>query len=188
MAIPRNLANLAPTLSTTGGSFSTTIGVGAATPSASGAGITFPATQSGSTDANTLDDYEEGTFTPTLKFDGNATGMTFDVTPTGTYVKVGKMVFCQCRMVLTAKGSSTGAATITGLPFTSQSVNSFVSGGECAGWNDVSYTGVIFINCGDNVTELNLFNMTEAGSRTSLTNSNFTNSSRFSWSLVYLVA
>ena len=39
----------------------TTIGVGAATPSASGAGITFPATQSASTDANTLDDYQEYT-------------------------------------------------------------------------------------------------------------------------------
>jgi hypothetical protein len=39
----------------------TTVGVGGATPAASGAGITFPATQSASTDANTLDDYEEGT-------------------------------------------------------------------------------------------------------------------------------
>ena len=47
-----------------------TISVGGATPSASGAGITFPATQSASTDANTLDDYEEGTWTPTV----NSTG------------------------------------------------------------------------------------------------------------------
>jgi hypothetical protein len=43
--------------------FPTTIGVGDATPSASGSGITFPATQSASTNANTLDDYEEGTWT-----------------------------------------------------------------------------------------------------------------------------
>ena len=49
---------------TTTGKVGTTLGVGAATPSASGAGITFPATQSASTDANTLDDYEEGTWTP----------------------------------------------------------------------------------------------------------------------------
>ena len=40
---------------------STTMGVGAATPAASGAGITFPATQSASSDVNTLDDYEKGT-------------------------------------------------------------------------------------------------------------------------------
>ena len=44
-----------------------TIGVGGTTPSASGAGISFPATQSTSTDANTLDDYEEGTWTPDRK-------------------------------------------------------------------------------------------------------------------------
>jgi hypothetical protein len=45
------------------------MGVGGATPSASGAGITFPADQSilgASTNANTLDDYEEGTWTGTL--------------------------------------------------------------------------------------------------------------------------
>ena len=59
----------------------TTIGVGGATPSTSGAGITFPATQSASTDANTLDDYEEGTFTPTVAgyYQINA-GLTFGST------------------------------------------------------------------------------------------------------------
>ena len=43
-----------------------TIGVGNATPAASGAGITFPANEatSASTDPNTLDDYEEGDWTP----------------------------------------------------------------------------------------------------------------------------
>jgi hypothetical protein len=39
------------------------IGIGGATPTASGTGITFPATASASTNANTLDDYEEGTWT-----------------------------------------------------------------------------------------------------------------------------
>ena len=42
--------------------FPATIGVGNATPAASGAGISFPATASASSDANTLDDYEEGTW------------------------------------------------------------------------------------------------------------------------------
>jgi hypothetical protein len=51
--------------------FPTTIGVGDATPSASGSGISFPATQSASTNANTLDDYEEGTWTPTIGWDYN---------------------------------------------------------------------------------------------------------------------
>jgi hypothetical protein len=52
--------------------FPTTIGVGDATPSASGSGISFPATQSASSDANTLDDYEEGTWTPSVGW-GTAT-------------------------------------------------------------------------------------------------------------------
>jgi hypothetical protein len=66
----------------------TTMGVGAATPAASGAGITFPATQSASSDANTLDDYEEGTWTPT---DNSGAGLTF--TNNGSqYTKIGRAV------------------------------------------------------------------------------------------------
>lgn len=68
---------------------STTMGVGAATPSSSGAGITFPASQSASSDANTLDDYEEGIWTPT-QANFIVTG-----TPTisGTYTKIGRVVY-----------------------------------------------------------------------------------------------
>jgi hypothetical protein len=42
------------------------IAVGGATPTTNGSGITFPATQSASSDVNTLDDYEEGDFTPSI--------------------------------------------------------------------------------------------------------------------------
>lgn len=75
-------------LSSTGLKTATTISVGNATPSTSGAGITFPATQSASSNANTLDDYEEGTFTPTQ----NNFVTTGTVTITGRYVKVGSLV------------------------------------------------------------------------------------------------
>lgn len=94
----------------------TTIGVGAATPATSGAGITFPATQSASTDANTLDDYEEGTFTPGISFGGGTTGITYS-TQTGVYTKVGNVVTFAHVIRLTSKGSSTGTALGTGLPF-----------------------------------------------------------------------
>jgi hypothetical protein len=68
-----------------------TISVGNVTPSSSGAGITFPATASASSDANTLDDYEEGTFTPAFK------GSTSDPTVSynwryGYYTKIGNQV------------------------------------------------------------------------------------------------
>jgi hypothetical protein len=85
----------------------TTIGVGNATPSTSGAGITFPATQSASTNANTLDDYEEGTWTATY----NAK------TSTGTYTKIGRVVSIE--VTLNQTGTFSG---ITGLPFSCASV------------------------------------------------------------------
>jgi hypothetical protein len=68
--------------------FPTTIGVGGATPATTGSGITFPATNSPSSDANTLDDYETGTWTPTL------TGFTGSPTITANYVKIGKVLYC----------------------------------------------------------------------------------------------
>jgi hypothetical protein len=102
----------------------TTIGVGGATPSASGAGITFPATQSASTNANTLDDYEEGTFTPILTTTG--TGFTSGGTggSTGKYTKIGNLVSVTGTAVLNGGTSGgTGDVLITGLPFTVASVD-----------------------------------------------------------------
>jgi hypothetical protein len=99
----------------------TTMGVGGATPSTSGAGITFPATQSASSDANTLDDYEEGTWTPTLV----AIGGSFTANPTysaqsGTYTKVGRFVYCNFSLTLSNAGTTTGGPLvgIGGFPFT----------------------------------------------------------------------
>ena len=115
---------------------STTMGVGGATPSTSGAGITFPATQSASSDANTLDDYEEGTWTPSIG--GTATY----TTRLASYVKVGRLVtvFCYISVNLIGTGS---AIQISGLPF---SVSSDIGAGSGA----LSYfasiaTSVVFI-------------------------------------------
>ena len=92
----------------------TTIGVGAATPSASGAGITFPATQSPSSDANTLDDYEEGTWVPTAT---NFTINSGSATWSGAYTKVGRLVTAYFRVVGGNFTVTAGSTTIT-LPFT----------------------------------------------------------------------
>jgi hypothetical protein len=85
-------------------------------PVVSGGGIQFPATQVPSADANALDDYEEGTWTPTIAFGGAAVGITYG-TRTATYTKVGRLVHAGFDITLTAKGSSTGTATIEALPF-----------------------------------------------------------------------
>jgi hypothetical protein len=93
-----------------------TVALQGATSSA-GTGIGFPATQSASNDANTLDDYEEGTWTPRIEFgSGGVTGITYN-TRTGYYVKIGSFVCYQGIITLSNKGSSTGAVTIQGMPF-----------------------------------------------------------------------
>jgi hypothetical protein len=62
------------------------ISVGAAAPTTSGTGITFPAAQSASSNANTLDDYEEGTWTPVVT-GGTLVGTSSN---TGNYTKIGQ--------------------------------------------------------------------------------------------------
>jgi hypothetical protein len=99
--------------------FATTIGVGGATPSASGAGITFPATQSTSSDANTLDDYEEGTWTPTI-FGGSTAGTTTYNVQEGRYTKIGRQVTLNGYVGI-GSATGTGIFQLGGLPFTSTS-------------------------------------------------------------------
>jgi hypothetical protein len=89
------------------------IGIGGATPTASGTGITFPGTQSASTDANTLDDYEEGTWTPSVG--GTAT---YNASSYGRYVKIGRQVSIQFLIEITLLGTGS-TSTMSGLPFTS---------------------------------------------------------------------
>jgi len=95
--------------------FAKTLGVGNATPSTSGAGITFPATQSASTDANTLDDYEEGTWNITVSYSGSTSGVTY-AARTGYYTKMGNVVMVQGAVSLSSKGTGSGTVLIS-LPF-----------------------------------------------------------------------
>jgi hypothetical protein len=99
----------------------TTMGVGGATPAASGAGITFPATQSASTDANTLDDYEEGTWTPTA-FGSSTTGTTTYSDRAGFYTKIGNQVTASFYVDWSAL-TGTGALRFGGIPFTVKNIS-----------------------------------------------------------------
>jgi hypothetical protein len=94
-----------------------TISVGNATPSSSGAGITFPATQSASSDANTLDDYEEGTFTPIISGESVPGTGTYS-TQFGEYTKIGRTVYFRIYLSWSAH-TGTGNAIVSSLPFTS---------------------------------------------------------------------
>jgi len=93
----------------------TTISVGNATPSTSGAGITFPATQSASTNANTLDDYEEGTWSPTLVNCGSGTVVS------ANYLRIGNIVTIRMTIV---SGTFTSNSSNFTLPFSSIGIGS----------------------------------------------------------------
>jgi len=99
--------------------FKSAISVGDATPTTSGAGITFPATQSASSDANTLDDYEEGTWTTTVTSQsGTITTSSFSG---AKYTKIGNIVIITVTITITTVGTASGHCLFT-LPFTGASV------------------------------------------------------------------
>jgi hypothetical protein len=81
-------------------------------------GLKFPATATVSADPNTLDFYQEGTWTPVLSFGGATTGITYGASRYGHYTRIGNRVFFTCYFVLASKGSApTGAPRVSGLPF-----------------------------------------------------------------------
>ena len=80
-------------------------------------GISFPATQSAQSDANTLDDYEEGTWTPTIGASTTLPTSVTYVTQTGRYTKIGRMVSIQGRLQISAISGGVGNFAINGLPF-----------------------------------------------------------------------
>ena len=108
----------------------------------SGNGIDFSATGdgSGTTSSELLDDYEEGTWTPTMKFGGGTTGITYGSIRGGSYTKIGRQVTLNFGIKLSSKGSSTGHAEIHGIPY---STGDLISGttvennGVCAFWDNV---------------------------------------------------
>ena len=112
--------------------------VGTATRTANGGklqisnGITFPATAVACTNANTLDDYEEGTWTPTAPiFTGDASAF-FQV---ANYIKIGRNV--TVFWTLTSGGTSGSVqipTSITGLPYAMGSGASFTTGNGTIAW------------------------------------------------------
>jgi len=159
-----------------------------------GHGINFADSQTNAAGmtSETLDSYEEGTFTPSLSFGQSNTGITYDTagadTTTGHYTKIGRLVNCSVYIKLTSKGSATGVARVEGLPFTPDT-NNAGKGSASIGyfanmdldapltlWTTVNGTSMVvrrihtnwdyLVNCGEG---------------------NFTNTSTLSFSVSYIV-
>jgi hypothetical protein len=160
----------------------TTIGVGNATPAASGAGITFPATQSASSDANTLDDYEQGTFTPVMAFGGASVALTYNGRD-GYYTKIGNTVMITGWIYVDSKGTSTGSATIDGLPFAAANKR---QSALITRMSDFTFSGQLTARL-DSGTAIELLETTGAGVVSAITNADFNTLSLFYFSATYFV-
>jgi len=154
----------------------------------SGTGITFPATQNASSDANTLDDYEEGTWTPVLAFGGASVGVTYiSGYQNGLYTKVGNIVTLTGVIYASSKGTSVGNATIEGIPFNSANTD----GTQCATTprvDTVSFVNVININLSKNTSSLVFTQTTTSGATTLMTNTNFADYSYIAFFITYRAA
>ena len=109
----------------------------------------------GSGSANTLDDYEEGTFTPTM---GAGSGSITTQSNSGFYVKIGSICFIYMDLTLTNKGSASGTLTVSGLPFASSigTRQSFIS-------RENDSTGVLEQFMTDNNASTGFFKATGGG-------------------------
>jgi hypothetical protein len=94
-----------------------------------GGQIKFPASQNASSDANTLDDYEEGTWTPVIGGAAGASGQSYS-SQLGKYTKIGNIVWLSGGFSLSVKGTFSGAyVCVTGLPFSSIEIDAQISVG-----------------------------------------------------------
>ena len=115
--------------STGAATFASGIGIGGAT--ATTGGIQFPATQVAISDANNLDDYEEGTFTPTIQGSSTAGTGTYSH-QIGVYTKIGNLVTINVWINWSAH-TGTGDLLLAGFPFTSIGTTNYRASGTF-GW------------------------------------------------------
>jgi len=149
--------------------------------------IKFPATQVPSSDANTLDDYEEGSWTPVLGGSGGTSGQSYTV-QTGRYVKIGKFIHCHGRIVLSAKGTITTALELQGLPFASENITDAYGTCDCPRFQTFTTTNIIHVSgyISPGVTVARLTTQTAASlSNVEMTTSNVGNTSEIMFSLWY---
>lgn len=122
------------------------------------------------------------TWTPVLYFGTGNTGMAG--TFTGTCVRIGNLVAVYCTFALTAKGSSTGNAKITGLPFAA-AVNTPV----CCRWQNMTSSMIVVAGLCQTNSEMPILGTTAAAANlNSITDAAFSDTSALTFSGVYIAA
>lgn len=141
-----------------------------------GGQVAFPATQNPSANANTLDDYEEGTWTPSL---GGTTTYAFR---TGVYTKIGRQVNLHAGISVTLIGTGS-VGLVTGLPFTPTTVYA-----GSVGLFTSAASNLVFASCFvDSTPQLVITGLTAAGASLSQPCSMFGNGTVCYFSVTYYV-
>lgn len=132
--------------------------------------------------------FNSSSFVPVLNFGGATTGIAYS-NQYGRYYRVGNLVTFSIYIALTNKGSATGSATITGLPFLSTN-----DGGEydytMPAWGGMTIVGAtsLIADLPANSATLGLFFLVATtGAITALADTNFSNSTTFKISGSYFV-
>lgn len=128
-----------------------------------------------------------GGWTPVLRGSGGDGAPTFTAR-TGTYVKVGNLVFITARITLSSKGGISGSISIDGLPFTATGIHG------SAGDSSVSFgaiSGVTFLDglggvINDDSKIISLIRNTSAGAVGNITDAHLTDTARFDFSGCYI--
>lgn len=154
---------------------------------ASAGQIKFPASQNASGNANTLDDYEKGTWTPVIGGASATSGQAYSV-QSGSYTKIGRMVFMSFDVTLSTKGTITGAVQIQGFPY---AASSSMSGGAFIPYfislntNWISLGGIVF----GNNSAINLYGTQAAAATVSaLAAGDISNTTEIAGGFVYVAA
>lgn len=124
-----------------------------------------------------------GTFTPVLQFGGASAGITY-ATQQGDYCRVGNLVIARVYIVLTAKGTSVGAATIAGLPIAASSAIAASFGGAFGYISGMTAIAHPLAYLSNGATTMNLAD-SQTGTLAALTNANFGNGTIILMSIPY---
>ena len=141
------------------------------------------------TSSNLMDDYEEGTFTPTMT-DGSTT-VNGDSNTGGHYTKVGQLVYVTGHIKIESKGSLSGVTRISGLPFATKADSNFFNrgGGSVGRVDDLNRSDqdqAIYIAIEPNVSTLDIYIDDDDNENTQLTASQIDASFRLFFSCTYV--
>jgi len=156
---------------------------------ASGKGIDFSATanSSGTMTSELLNDYEEGTWTPTISDGTNNATMTATYNR-GQYIKVGRQVTVTGYVLTDSLGSVSGDIRITGLPYTNGSgygyISAMVAGAGAALNITAGYNITGVVSTGQAYIGLNIWD--SAGGTTALQASEFSSDGQLQIACTYL--